>query len=200
MYQNKMNRPSDKMISFCMFVVLCAVSFSCAKKPSGVRAVKKTESVNMSPAISNQSEQQAQAQNIMYKLSTVSTPTITSSGHTVDSDLQTPDLDYLPITTSHENGNLYSEGSYTDAKRGARVLIQAECFGSDCYKYLLLVTVVKNNLALYQTAALSFKDDCRFYTISMAQGVGNFFQSIDELDSYTQSKNYLPKNDCLSEE
>ena len=114
--------------------------------------------------------------------------------------MQNPDRQYLPVTTRHENGNMYSEGSFTDSARGAKVYVQAECFGADCFKYLLLVTVVKNNQTVYQTAALSFKCDTTFYSISVAQGVAQFFRSMDELNAYVESKNYSTNNDCVFEE
>ena len=200
MFEIKNAKSLEKLYTFFFFIFICAVSFSCAKKPSGIRAVKKTDTVSMNPAVSTQSEQQAQAQNLIYKITTLSIPKATESGFTVDSDLQNPDRQYLPITTSHNTTNLYSEGSFTDSVRKAEVYVQAECYGQDCYKYLMLVTVVKNNQTVYQTAALSFKDDCKFYSISVAQGVATFFKTIQDLDDYANTRNYSPKNDCASAE
>ena len=200
MFQIKNTQSQEKLLTFFFFIFICAMSFSCAKKPSGVRATKKTDAISMNPAVTNQSEQQAQAQNLVYKIATLSVPVATETGFSVDADIQNPDRQFLPVTTSHESGNLYSEGSFSDAARGAQVYVQAECFGQDCYKYLMLVTVKKNNQTVYQTAALSFKDDCQFYSISVAQGVASFFKSIEDLDNYANTRNYSPKNDCASAE
>ncbi len=200
MFQETYAKSLGKLAPFFFFILVCAFSFSCAKKPSGVRAVKKADSENMNPIISTQSEQQAASQNLIYKISTLSVPAAIEANFKVDIDLENPDHQYLPITTNHEPGNLYSEGSFSDAKRGSQVHVQAECFGSDCYKYLLLVTVVKNNQTVFQTAALSFKDDCKFYSVSVAQGVSSFFKGIQDLDDYTKTRNYSPKNDCASAE
>ena len=200
MFQIKNTKSLEKLFTFFFFIVVCAFSFSCAKKPSGVRAEKKIDSVNMNPAVSTQSEQQAQAQSLNYKIATLSVPKVVGTGFSIDSDLQNPDQQYLPITTSHEASNLYSEGSFNDSARGAKVYVQAQCFGQDCYKYLMMVTVVKNNQTVFQTAALSFKDDCKFYSISVAQGVATFFKSIQDLDDYANTRNYSPKNDCASVE
>ena len=194
-------RTAEKLFTFFVFIVVCAFSFSCSKKPSGLRTqAKKTDSINMNPVVSNQSEQQAQAQNIVYKIATVSFPEATENGLIIRSELLNPDNKYVPITTRHENGNLYAEGSFQDAARGVTVFIQSQCSGSECSKYLMLVTVTKNNKTLYQTAALSFSQDCHFYSISVANGVAQFFSNIEEFSSYTLEKNYSEKNDCPLEE
>ena len=191
----------EKLFFFFMFIVVCAFSFSCAKKPSGVRAqVKKTAGTNLDTNVSTQSEQQARNQSLDYKIVTVSTPNSVDGGFTIDSDLQNPERQFIPITTRHENGTVYSKGSFNDSARGVTVQIEAECFGSDCYKYLLLISVKKNNQTVYQTAALSFKCDDTFYAISVAQGVASFFNSIDDLNGYVEKRSYTTKNDCASAE
>ncbi len=184
----------SRWLALSGYVVMVAISFSCAKKPDTVRASRKNESINMNPAVSTQSEAQA---SIIYKIVAVSRPNSTSTGFSVDTDIQTPDNQFLPLTTTHDSSGSLSQGTFQDTARGAVVRVQAKCAGDGCMKYLLLVTVTKNNVALFQSAAVSYKDDLKFYSISIQQGVDAFFESIDALDSYSQAHNFTARNDAV---
>lgn len=187
--------------SLVMTFVIAAVavsSFSCAKKASGVRAsVKKTQNLNMNPQVSNQAEQQAASQSTLYKIATITTPTETAAGHSAMFELFTPANMYVPITTYHENGNLDAEGIYKDASRGNDIYVQTRCSADGCSKYLVLLTVVRNNTALFQTAAVSYASDCKFYSVS----VTNSFRDLNAFENYVQTTTYAnPRNDCASAE
>lgn len=184
----------QKIATSLVLVLVTITSFSCAKKASGVRGqVKKSEYLNMNPGVSAQAEQQASVQNAVYKIASISTPNMTDAGLTVDFEMLTPSNQYLPVTTHHEN-SLEAQGQYNDTQRGLQVIVSSRCSADDCSKYLLLITVTRNNTAVFQSAAVSYKDDCKFYSIS----VTNSFQTLDALDSYVRSNpNYAtPRNDC----
>lgn len=195
MSQNQKRNIKKAAIVFFMMSVL-TTSFSCAKKASGIREpIKKTESINLNQMVSNQADQQASSQNLLYKIATLETPRLSEDSSTaqVKLELLTPDSQYLPVTTSHQAGSLDSQGIYQDAARSAQVYVQARCSANGCSKYLLLVTVVKNNRMVYQSAALSYQNDCKFYAVSTVQSTG-FYSNLDQLESATQS--IQPKNDC----
>lgn len=188
----KMNR----ILPLLALSLFCLSTFSCAKKASGVRgSVKKTESISMNQPVSTQAEQQAAAQNSLYKIATISTPAPTDNGVSVDFEILTPLNQYLPVTTKFENGNLNSSGTYQDPTRGNQVRMDSRCSADGCSKYLLLVQVIRNGATIFQTAAVSYKTDCSFYTIS----VTNSFSTIDALDSYVQRNSAFsaPRNDCV---
>lgn len=157
-------------------------AFSCAPKKQGVRAQVKTAATSLS-GNSAVADQQATAQNAIYKISTISLPVATDYGVTISADILTPNNQYLPISTSHENGQLDSQGSFTDSARGLQVLVNARCSDTECTKYLLLVTVVQNNYAIYQSGAISYKDDCNFYYVSNTSSTGQMYQSMDAFSS-----------------
>ena len=138
---------------------------------------------SLNPGNSGIADQQAAAQNAIYKIQTISLPDLTDSGATISSELLTPSNQYLPVTTTHGNGTLDSQGVFNDTSRGLQVHVNARCSDTECYKYLLMVTVVRNNQAIYQSAAISFKDDCNFYSISNTSSTGSMFQSMDAFSS-----------------
>lgn len=194
---NPFKSHSKALQSITVFLV-CFGAFSCAPKKSGVRADVKTASTTLNPGTAAIAEQQAQAQNAMYKISSISLPHQSDIGATVDSELLNPSNQYLPVTTAHENGQMDSQGIFNDTQRGLQVHVQARCTDSVCTKYILLVTVVRNNQALFQSAAISFKDDCSFYTSSVSSGTGQMYQSLDGFASAYSS--VQPRNDgdsCL---
>jgi hypothetical protein len=176
--------------------VISLVVFSCAPKKSGVRASVKSTQTNLNPAVSSVAEQQATAQNAIYKISSISIPTDTDAGVTVSSELLNPSNQYLPITTSHENGAMNSQGVFNDSARGLQVHVDARCSADGCYKYQLLVTVVRNNQAVFQSAAISFKNDCSFKSISVGSNAGQMFRSMDEFES--KYSNVAPAEDIDS--
>lgn len=185
-------------IRFFVIFSLVVTGFSCAPKKSGVRASVKTGQTSLNAATSTVAEQQATAQNAIYKISTISLPTVTDAGITVASELLNPGNQYLPITTRHENGNLDSQGIFNDSARGLQVYVNSRCSDTDCYKYLLLVTVVRNNQAIFQSGAISFKEDCNFYSISIGTSTGQMFQSLNDFESrYSSTTPIGDSTSCL---
>jgi hypothetical protein len=175
---------------------LSLVAFSCAPKKQGVRAQVKTTGTPLSPGTSAVADQQATAQNAIYKISSISLPESTGAGVVVNSDLLTPNNQYLPISTAHEKGQLDSQGIFNDTSRGLQVYVNARCSDSECTKYLLLVTVVRNNQAVYQSGAISYKDDCNFYYVSNTSTTGQMHQSMDSFSS--TFANVQPSGDSTS--
>lgn len=187
---------AKKWFSLSAYVFLVAISFSCAKKPETVRAIKKTEAIGMNPAVTAQSQAQISTKNFNYNIVSVSRPQVSATGFTIDAEIQTPDNQFMPITTTHDSTGAMSQGSFQDTVRGSVVVVQAQCLGEGCLKYLVLVSVTKNNQMMYQSAAISYKDDLRFYFAAIAQGQGTFFQTLTDLSSYGDSHNFVARNDC----
>lgn len=183
-----------KIVAINLLIVL-AVS-SCAKQPKGVRAQVKTVPNDMSPSTTNQATQQAAALNANYTIATLSLPEATQSGHVVNVELQMPNGSILPLTTRHESGNNYSEGIYNDTQLGNQVHIQANCSAGDCSKYLLLVTVYKNNQSVFQTFAISYSNDCKFNIASTGYATGTFFRDLTSAE--TRYMNMGPVNDIAT--
>lgn len=197
MSQNIKKRSLTNEFKLVPFFFLLSVSFSCAKKPETIRSPKIAESINMNPAVSNQAEQLSTAKDLTYIIKMVTRPTSTAAGFTIDADILTPDKTFLPLTTTHDLNGSISQGNFQDSGRGLVIDVKAQCFGEGCAQYLLLLTVTKSNTAIFQSAAVSYKDDLKFYTISIAAGSGqNFFQNLDELNGYAQSRNFTARNDC----
>ena len=101
----------------------------------------------------------------------------------VNVELQMPNGSILPLTTRHENGNNYSEGMYNDTQLGNQVHIQANCSAGDCSKYLLMVTVYKNNQSVFQTFAISYSNDCKFNLASTSYATGTFFRDLTSAEN-----------------
>lgn len=181
MFQNTTNNTIKIVI---LFLFSGLVFSSCAKKPSGVRATIKTQQTNLNPSVSAQADMQGASASADYKISTIAIPTQTSDGFVVDVELLNPSGQVLPLSTHHENGNSDSEGVYTDSQRGLQVHILARCSAQDnCSKYTIIVTTLRNNQEIYQAAAISFKDDCKFNAVSSSFNVGQFLQSLNELNN-----------------
>jgi|GEM_PF-5270243 len=174
-----------------------SVLSSCAKKESGVKAAVKSQGSGLNPAVSAQADQQGAALGADYKIATISIPVAseTDSGYIVNAELLTPTGQTLPLTTRHENGQNDSEGVYTDSQKALQVYVQARCFADNCFNYTLIVTVYKNNQQIYQAAAISYKDDCKFNAISASYSVGSFLQGLNDLDN---KHNPTPKNDSTT--
>lgn len=186
----------DQIKTWMTLLCVSFVAFSCAPKKQGVRTQVKTAATPLNSGTSAVADQQATAQNAIYKISTISVPESTDTGVVVNSDLLTPNSQYLPISTSHENGLLDSQGVFNDSARGLQVHVQARCSDSECTKYLLLVTVVRNNQAVYQSGAISYKDDCSFYYVSNTTTSGQMHQSLDSFSS--AYANVQPTGDSTS--
>ncbi len=187
---------TDKIMKLILLSFLSLSLFtSCAKEPAGVRATVKTQQTNLNPAVSAQADQQAAGAKADYKISTIAIPTQTAAGFSVDVELSTPSGERLPLTTRHENGNIDSEGVYNDTARSLQVHVMARCSQDNCTKYTVIVTTIRNNQAIYQATAISYKDDCKFHSVSASFNVGEFLKSLNEVDNkYSVS----PKNDIES--
>ncbi|MBC7467374.1 MAG: hypothetical protein H7256_15395 [Bdellovibrio sp.] len=190
------NPTFKKSLVVLVLSLLAVTSFSCAKKATGVRGqVKKTSQLNMNPGVTAQAEQTASAQKVLYKIASISTPvsaTDGSGGTSVSFELLTPANQYLPFTTTHVAGALTRQGLYQDTVNNVQVSVQSKCTTADCTSYYLLVSVLKNNVAVFQTGAVSYANDQYFYGIS----VTNNFTSVDSLQSYVASTQYAtPRND-----
>lgn len=193
MFQSNTNKTMKYVVLTFISLVLLS---SCAKKTSGVRATVKTEQTNLNPPVSAQADLQGASVNADYKISTIAIPTPTATGHVVDVELLTPSGESLPLITHHENGNTDSEGVYTDSTRGLQVKVQSRCSQQDdCSKYTIIVTTYRNNQAIYQAAAISFREDCKFNSVSASFNVGQFLQSLNELDN---KYNVTPKYDSCT--
>lgn len=182
-------------ITFLIILILSVFSGSCAKKSSGVRATVKTQQTDMNPYVSEQANLQGAGANADYKISTITIPNSTSTGFSVDVELLTPSGESLPLTTRHENGNTDSEGVYTDSQRGLQVHVQARCSRDNCFKYTIIVTTIRNNQAIYQASAISFKDDCKYHSVSASFNAGEFIKTLNEAD---YKYNPSPANDIDS--
>lgn len=194
--------PSEmKFLKSLLAVLLVAGSFSaCSKKPSGVRAQVKTQRNDLNGPVSQQADAQGAALNANYRIATVSVPNQTDAGVTIDVQLTTPDGLNLPVTTHHENGQLDSQGIYSDTARNLQIYVQARCSADNCAKYLLMISAVRNQQVVYQSVALSYKDDCKFYALSSSTNAGSFYYSLDEAETRIAREypNAVPRNDAVS--
>lgn len=178
-----------------MAVFMVALMSACSKKPTGIRAQVKTEADNLNPSVSAAADQQASALNANYSIYSISLPQQTSAGHVVELELRSPNGQYLPVTTRHENGRLDSEGRYVDSQRSLEVWVQARCSADNCSKYILLVTVVKNNQSVYQSLAISYASDCKFNLVTSSGTIGTFYSSLNAAAGSSQVSSVFPKND-----
>jgi hypothetical protein len=188
MYQNKTHKTVKLIL---LSAVIIAGFSSCSKKANGVRASVKSEQTNLNPSVSSQADQQAAAMNATYKIATISVPD--ESTNSVNVELLNPSGQILPLTTTHANGKLISEGTYNDTQRGLQVVVQASCSADACYKYMIMVTVVRNNQALYQSIGISYKNDCKFNAVSASANVGVFLRTLQEVENKYQPR---PQDDC----
>lgn len=186
-------------LAVAMLAVAVTLS-SCSKKAQGVRAQIKTQRNDLNASASGQADAQAAAQNAIYRIYSVSIPNQTDQGYSVDVELQTPDGMVLPVSTHHNGGQLDSQGRYTDSARGLDVQVQARCSADSCAKYLLIVTVFRSQQMVYQSLALSYKDDCKFYSLSSSANAGTFYSNLNTAESSLprQYPNAVPTNDALN--
>lgn len=171
-------------IALSIVVVLSAFSFSCAKKANGIRAVRQTEANIVNPGVSNPSIDRANNQNLLYTISVIELPGEAVKGtFTINAEIQTPSKKFIPITTTHINGqDVY--GVYTDDDTGTKLDIRARCIGADCNSYILVVTVVRNNQAQHQIVATSYLSNETSFNvenINAQVAPGSFYRSLDEV-------------------
>lgn len=171
-------------------VLFLAVLNSCSKTPSGVRPQIKNQQNDLNPQQSVPAGQSASALNANYTIATISVPESTPSGVAVKVELSSPSGQYLPLKTVHEGSVTDSSGIYNDNPRGVQVKIEARCSNTiDCNKYMLLLTVLKDGQTVFQSFAISFKDDCHFNIVSANPGNGNIYRDISAAEvSYSNVK------------
>lgn len=181
---------------FVMSALLVLSVTACSKKPTGVKAQVKTQQNNLNPSVSSAADQQAASLNANYQVKSVSTPQANSSGgYQVDLEISDPSGAVLPVSTTHDSTHPDSQGIYNDTQRGLQVYVQARCStGDQCFKYILLVTVVKNNQSVYQSMAVSYANDCRFNLITSSGTIGTFFGSLSEAAG-SPAASISPRND-----
>ncbi|MFN3455700.1 MAG: hypothetical protein ACK41T_12140, partial [Pseudobdellovibrio sp.] len=101
------------------------------------------------------------------------------------------------ITTTH-TGNQDAGGTYTDSTTGAQLYVRSRCIGTNCEKYALLITVVKNGQSYHQMAAISYANDCQFNLETRNAQVTSLYTNIDQL--LAQRSNVVALNDCAGDD
>ena len=187
--QNRISKMTQ-VVFMSFFMVMAA---SCDKPQRAVRATVKSQQNIIAPGPTSQADQQATAMNVNYSIATIAVPNSTNSGYTVNVELKNPANEFLPITTCHENGTNLIDGVYNDSARGLVVHVEARCSSDQCTKYTLLVTVFKNNTAVYQNFAISFKEDCRFSIVKSTTSFGQMYRDIGVAES--SNSGIAPLND-----
>lgn len=171
---------------------LVTVSFSCQKKSSNTVTAKKSAGSSLvSQQVINNSVATGAQYGVNYTIATIDYPNCTNGSCSVNIEVKTPSGSYLQFTTNHY-GTQDSYGSYSDPS-GAYLQIQARCSGSACDTYALIVNVQKNSQVMFQSAAISYKNDCNFYVANLSSQY-NMYQSIDQLIQYSTSA--VPQNNC----
>lgn len=173
-----------KIIQLLIIQVLFLAALSaCSKTPSGVRPQIKNQQNDLNQQQSVTASQNAAAINANYSIATISVPENTTAGVAVKVELASPNGQYLPLRTVHEGSVTDSSGIYNDNQRGVQVQIESRCSNTiDCNKYILLVTVIKDGQAVFQTFAISYKDDCRFNVVSASPGNGTIYRDISSAE------------------
>ena len=169
-----------KLLSLLLIQVLfLAAISSCSKAPTGIRPQVKNQKNDMNLQQSTAAAQAAASINANYSIATIAIPENTDGGVAVRVELASPDGQYLPVRTVHEGNVTDSAGVYNDTQRGVQVQIESRCSNTvDCNKYMLLLTVLKDNTVVMQTFAISYRNDCRFKVVSSSAGNGNYFRDI----------------------
>ena len=171
----------NKMMLVILLATVAFSGLSCAKKQSKIRGAK-TNQQTMSPQVTADSISVAETQDISYMLNSVSIPEQNEDGsYTVTSEVVTRAANYLPIYTTHTSNQADSYGIFDDASQGTKLDIRARCMGSECAKYVLLITVVKNGAAYHQMAAISNKDEDFFHVEQRNYRVATMYRSVDEV-------------------
>lgn len=179
----KINALNQTVKVILSVLAISFVSFSCAKKPAGIRTVRQTDSKVVNQAVSNASTQAASVQNLLYQMTVVELPgEATDGSFTVNSEIKTPSGQYVPITTTHTNGK-DAQGVVEDAANGAKLDIRSRCVGENCDQYIMLVTVVKNNYAVHQMMVISYLNQSYFNieTINASIAPSQMYRSLDEV-------------------
>lgn len=146
---------TQSTLKIVLLAGLFSFGFSCAKQPSGVRVVKQVTGLAMNQAVSQQSMNDASAMGVSYLLKSIERPEKMDNGTiTVKTEVQTPDGQYLPLTSNHTTEKPQAYG-ILNLKSDEKLDVRAKCYGSECEKYIILVTVIKNNQSVYQIAAIS---------------------------------------------
>ncbi len=192
-------KPADfKKIFLYLFVVTFV--FSCSKKDESSEAAssntfQKTNVLKLNSAETDQAIIQSQQSNINYKVKTINTPSQTKTGYKVNFLVKSPNNRNLYFTTLHENGQLDVNLAKNDGLY--KVKIHARCSADDCFKYLLLISILKDNLVVYQNTVISYVNDCRFHSAISTDKIGKIFSNLNDAENFF---NVAPLNDRLTSE
>lgn len=181
-----MSTTKTKQIILAATAVMAMFILSCAKKPTGVRSVKQTTHNVVNPQVTNPSVQAAGAQNIHYQLTSIELPGEPVNGTiSVRSEILTPSGYYIPITTTHTAAQMDAYGVVNDNDNGVKLDIRTRCIGQNCEKYIMLITVVKNNHSVHQMIAISNYNQSFFnleqINASVPGGSQLFYGNIDQV-------------------
>jgi len=170
---------------------------SCAKKSSGSRGAPKTTAQALNPQATAVAQQAAVSQNLSYLLNKIDWPVTNADGSiSMSSEIKNPQSQYLPVTTTHQ-GNQDAYGIYDDSVNGVKLDIRTRCVGQGCDAYYMLITVIKNNYAYHQIAAVSYNTDCDYTVEHRNFQTTKLYSSLQEVVNQMQS---VPrKMDCAGE-
>lgn len=189
------NKQSVQTLTVAVF--LCLGFFSCAKKSSSNRDAPKTNSQILNPQTTTVSQQAAVSQNLSYLVNKIDWPKINPDGSvSITSEIKNPQTQYLPITTTHQTGQ-DAYGLYDDSVNGVKLDIRARCVGQGCDAYYLLITVIKNNYAYHQIAAVSYNTDCDYTVEHRNFQTTKLYSNLQEVVNQMQS--VQRKMDCAAE-
>lgn len=144
-----------------LLTTLTVIGFSCAKAPSGVRTIKQTEVRTMNQANTDLSNQYSEQTGTRYEVVSVERASKAENGViVVSSEIKTPDGQYRPMTTTHNEGN--DVRGIVNVSANTKLDVQARCVNTDCDQYILLVTTFVNNYRINQSLAISYSNQDYF--------------------------------------
>jgi len=195
----KVNLFNQQAVSklFIALIFLSLSAASCAKKSSSSRGTPKTVAQTLNAQTTIASQQAAASQNLSYVLNKIDWPMANGDGSvSVTSEIKNLQSQYLPVTTTHQS-NQDANGIYDDAINGVKLDIRARCVGQGCDAYYMLITVIKNNYAYHQIAAVSFNTDCDYTVEHRNFQTAKLYSNLQDVVNQMQS---VPrKMDCVSE-
>ncbi|MFN3697361.1 MAG: hypothetical protein ACK4VO_07965 [Pseudobdellovibrio sp.] len=195
----KVNLFNQQAVSklFIALIFLSLSAASCAKKSSSNRGTPKTVAQTLNAQTTIASQQAAASQNLSYVLNKIDWPMANGDGSvSVTSEIKNLQSQYLPVTTTHQS-NQDANGIYDDAINGVKLDIRARCVGQGCDAYYMLITVIKNNYAYHQIAAVSFNTDCDYTVEHRNFQTAKLYSNLQDVVNQMQS---VPrKMDCVSE-
>ena len=136
----------------------------------------------MNEIVNDASVNAASSQNNLYQVTVVEVPGESTDGiFVVKSEIKTPSGQFIPVTTTHINGQ-DANGVIDDAANGSKIDVRAKCIGANCEKYILLFTVVVNQQAVHQIAIISYNYQTYFNMEHVNKAVtSNFYRTLDQV-------------------